>query len=50
MRKLLASIAATTLRDLRDRALIATLSYSFRANPMRAIETKVDDLRPSGAG
>jgi hypothetical protein len=28
-RKLLDSIPATTLRDLRDRALIATLTYSF---------------------
>ena len=28
-RKLLASIPTTTLRDLRDRALIATLTYSF---------------------
>ena len=28
-RKLLNSITATTLRDLRDRALIATLTYSF---------------------
>jgi hypothetical protein len=28
-RKLLNSIPATTLRDLRDRALIATLTYSF---------------------
>jgi hypothetical protein len=27
--KLLASIPAMTLRDLRDRALIATLTYSF---------------------
>ena len=37
-RKLLASIAATTLRDLRDRALIATLSYSvarINAGPSR---------------
>jgi site-specific recombinase XerC len=28
-RKLLASIPTTTFRDLRDRALIATLTYSF---------------------
>ena len=28
-RKLLASIPTTTLRDLRDRAPIATLTYSF---------------------
>jgi site-specific recombinase XerC len=27
--KLLASIPSTALRDLRDRALIATLTYSF---------------------
>jgi site-specific recombinase XerD len=31
-RKLLDSIPATTLRDLRDRALIATLTYQLRAH------------------
>jgi len=29
MAQLLASIPTTTFRDLRDRALIATLTYSF---------------------
>jgi integrase/recombinase XerD len=37
------------LRDLRDRALIATLTYSFaRINP--ASKMKVEDLRARGAG
>src|SRR4051812_3691504 len=48
-RKLLASIPATTLRDLRDRALIATLTYSF-ARINAALTMKVEDLRPRGAG
>jgi site-specific recombinase XerC len=48
-RKLLASIPATTLRDLRDRALIATLTYSF-ARVSAALKMKVEDLRPRGAG
>ena len=48
-RKLLASIPATTLRDLRDRALIATLTYSF-ARINAALKMKVEDLRPRGAG
>ena len=48
-RKLLKSIPDTTLRDLRDRALIATLTYSFsRINA--ALKMKVEDLRPRGAG
>jgi site-specific recombinase XerD len=47
-RKLLDSISATTLRDLRDRALIATLTYSF-ARINAALEMKVEDLRPRGA-
>jgi site-specific recombinase XerD len=47
-RKLLDSIPATTLRDLRDRALIATLTYSF-ARINAALEMKVEDLRPRGA-
>jgi site-specific recombinase XerD len=49
MRKLLDSIPTTTLRDLRDRALIATLTYSF-ARVTAAIKMKVEDLRPRGAG
>src|SRR5580693_5834432 len=48
-RKLLNSIPTTTLRDLRDRALIATLTYSF-ARITAALRMKVEDLRPRGAG
>jgi site-specific recombinase XerD len=48
-RKLLTSIPTTTLRDLRDRALIATLTYSF-ARTTAALKMKVEDLRPRGAG
>src|SRR5437868_5916353 len=48
-RKLLDSIPATTLRDLRDRARIATLTYSF-ARITAALRMKVEDLRPRGAG
>ena len=48
-RKLLDSIPATTSRDLRDRALIATLTYSF-ARITAALKMKVEDLRPRGAG
>jgi site-specific recombinase XerD len=48
-RKLLDSIPAATLRDLRDRALIATLTYSF-ARISAALKMKVEDLRPRGAG
>ena len=44
-RKLLNSIPATTLRDLSDRALIATLTYSF-ARISAALKMKVEDLRP----
>jgi site-specific recombinase XerD len=47
--KLLASIPTTTLRDLRDRALIATLTYSF-ARIGAALKMKVEDLRSRGAG
>ena len=46
-RKLLKSIPDTTLRDLRDRALIATLTYSF-ARIGAALKMKVEDLRPRG--
>ena len=48
-RQLLNSIPAATLRDLRDRALIATLTYSF-ARITAALKMKVEDLRPRGAG
>jgi len=47
-RKLLASIPADTVRDLRDRALIATLTYSF-ARITAALKMKVENLRPQGA-
>ena len=46
-RKLLASIPNMTLRDLRDRALIAPLTYSF-ARIGAALNMKVGDLRPRG--
>jgi site-specific recombinase XerD len=48
-RTLLESIPTETLRDLRDRALIATLTYSF-ARITAALRMKVEDLRPKGAG
>jgi len=48
-RKLLESIPTETVRDLRDRALIATLTYSF-ARISAALKMKVEDLRPQGAG
>ncbi len=48
-RRLMASIPAETVRDLRDRALIATLTYSF-ARITAALRMKVEDLRPKGAG
>ncbi len=46
-RKLIDSIPTETLRDLRDRALIATLTYSF-ARIAAALRMKVEDLRPWG--
>jgi integrase len=48
-RKLIDSIPTETVRDLRDRALIATLTYSF-ARIMAALRMKMEDLRPKGAG
>jgi integrase len=48
-RTLLDSIPSATVRDLRDRALIATLTYSF-ARITAALTMKVEDLRPKGAG
>jgi integrase len=48
-RKLTDSIPTDTKRDLRDRALIATLTYSF-ARITAALRMKVEDLRPKGAG
>ncbi len=47
-RKLINSIPTETARDLRDRALIATLTYSFAR--ITALRMKVEDLRPQGAG
>jgi site-specific recombinase XerD len=48
-RRLLDSIPTEAVRDLRDRALIATLTYSF-ARIGAALKMKVEDLRPKGAG
>ena len=48
-RKLLDAIPTDTVRDLRDRALIATLTYSF-ARITAALKMKVKDLRPQRAG
>lgn len=48
-RKLIDGIPTYTVRDLRDRALIATLTYSF-ARIGAALKMKVEDLRPRGAG
>ncbi|HYZ22762.1 MAG TPA: site-specific integrase, partial [Rhodopila sp.] len=47
-RKLLDSIPTDTVRDLRDRALIATLTYAF-ARITAALRMKVEDVRPQGA-
>ena len=44
-RKLIDSIPTETVRDLRDRALISTLTYSF-ARINAALKMKVEDLRP----
>jgi site-specific recombinase XerD len=46
---LLDAIPTDTVRDLRDRTLIATLTYSF-ARIGAALKMKVEDLRPKGAG
>jgi site-specific recombinase XerD len=48
-RKLIDSIPTDTVRALRDRALIATMTYSF-ARITAALKMKVEDLRPKGAG
>jgi site-specific recombinase XerD len=48
-RKIIEAIPADTGRDLRDRALIATLTYSF-ARIGAALKMKVEDLRPQGTG
>jgi len=46
--RLFDAIPTDTVRDLRDRALIATLTYSF-ARIGAALKMKVEDLRPHGA-
>jgi site-specific recombinase XerD len=48
-RRLLNAIPTDTVRDLRDRALIGTLTYSF-ARVGAALKLKVEDLRPAGTG
>ena len=48
-RKLIDAIPTDGARDLRDRALIATLTYSF-ARIGAALAMRVEDLRPKGAG
>ena len=48
-RRLLDAIPTETLRELRDRALIATLTYSF-ARVTAALRMRVEDLRPRGSG
>jgi len=48
-RKLIDAIPTDTVRDLRDRALIATLTYSF-ARIGAALKMRVEDLRPKGPG
>src|SRR5258708_31763082 len=45
-RRLLDAIPTETVRDLRDRALIGTLTYSF-ARLGAAPKMKVEDLRPA---
>lgn len=47
-RRLIDSIPTETVRGLRDRALIATLTYGF-ARITAALKMKVEDLRPRGA-
>ena len=48
-RRLMDAIPTESVRDLRDRALIATLTYSF-ARIGAALAMRVEDLRPQGAG
>jgi len=48
-RRLVDAIPTGTVRDLRDRALIATLTYSF-ARIGAALKMRVEDLRPRGSG
>ena len=48
-RRLMDAIPQETMRDLRDRALIAVLTYSF-ARIGAALQMRVEDMRPRGAG
>ncbi len=48
-RRLIDSIPTETVRDLRDRALIATLTYAF-ARIGAALKMRIEDLQPHGAG
>jgi site-specific recombinase XerD len=48
-RRLTGTIPTGTVMDLRDRALIATLTYSF-ARIGAALKMRVEDSRPRGAG
>jgi site-specific recombinase XerD len=48
-RKLIDAIPTDTVRDLRDRALIATLTYSF-ARVGAALKMRVEDLQSKGSG
>jgi site-specific recombinase XerD len=48
-RRLIDAIPADTVRDLRDRALIATLTYGF-ARIGAALKMRVEDLQSKGSG
>lgn len=48
-RRIVGGIPADTVRNLRDRALIATLTYSF-ARIGAALKMRVEDLQPKGTG
>jgi site-specific recombinase XerD len=48
-RKLIDAIPVDTVRDLRDRALIATLTYGF-ARIGAALKMRVEDLQAKGSG
>lgn len=48
-RRLMDAIPTAEVRDLRDRALIAVLTYSF-ARVGAALAMRVEDIRPQGAG
>jgi site-specific recombinase XerD len=48
-RRLIDAIPTDTVRDLRDRALIATLTYGF-ARVGAALKMRVEDLQSKGSG